>query len=575
LAAKLLHMFEFLIRWPNFWPLLSRLLAPILVIYVANIAGGLPGAMAASTPPGSSMQETLRQALLSDLARRSDAGGSDLLLPVLADFYEDRANAPLWIAHGKVLPRAAEFIDMLRTARDDVLEPDDYGTELLAQQLDATRIAELAHLELDLSGALLSYTRHLAAGRVQPQRVNPEVVIEPEVPAPAAVLRGLRNAVSVRDYATTKFEPQTPRYTRLRGALRRYRKLTATGGWPATATGELLKDGMTDAMRVATLRQRLLISGDLAAEQHAGDVYDGALVTAVKRFQARHGLEVDGVIGENTVPQLNVSAAQRVRQLELNMERRRWMRDDLGDFYVFVNLADQYLKVVERQANRERTIHTALTVVGKTFHRTPVFSRAMSYIVINPSWNVPRSIAIDEFLPKLRLDPEALAEKNIRLVRAERDVDPHSIDWQRVTQRSFAWQLQQRPGENNALGEVKFMFPNRFNVYIHDTPAKHLFARALRAFSHGCVRVQHPFDLAEVLLARQGVTRNEIEEIRASGEERVVSLKRTIPVHVTYLTAWVNRDGSVHFRRDLYGRDKILNSALRSASPSRSNGTRR
>lgn len=549
----------------------ARRLALVCIPALAITLAVSPSAAATSVPAQKPVTKAfadveLRHAILASLARRSDAQGTDSSLPTLAKFYEEPDSPLLWVANGAATPRAHAFVDILRGARNDVLEPDDYGTELLARQLDASTTRELAHLEIVLSDARVRYTRHLAAGRVHPNRVNPEVVINPKAPDPLSVFTNFVAATDVRAFVQT-FEPQTPRYARLRDALTRYRALAEAGGWPQTTTGDLLKEGMADAERVATIRQRLEISGDLSPSAHAGDIYNGELVAAVKRFQARHGLGVDGIVGDNTVAQLNVSAAERVRQLELNMERRRWMEDDLGDYYVFVNLADQYLKVVVKQDGREKTAHTALTVVGKTFHRTHVFSRYMSYIVINPSWNVPRSIAMSEFLPKLRRDPGVFAEANIRLVRAERDVDPYSIDWQRVTQRSFSWQLQQRPGENNALGEVKFMFPNRFNVYIHDTPAKHLFAKALRAFSHGCVRVQHPFDLAEVLLGRQGMRRDEIEELRASREERVVTLRRRIPVHVKYLTAWTNKDGSVHFRRDVYERDKILNKALVNAHP--------
>jgi murein L,D-transpeptidase YcbB/YkuD len=511
--------------------------------------------------------DEFREQILASVARRNEAESARDHLPALAEFYRNTDNGMLWVSGGTANTRARTFVEVLRSARDDVLDPNDYSAELLASRLDASGVQDLAYLEVNLSAALLAYTRHLSTGRVNPRRINEELAIDPKAPDPLGVLVGAKTATDMRVYATQGFEPQTPRYYRLRIALKHYRQLAGTGGWPQTKLGPLLKVGESDAVRIPTIRQRLIVSGYLEDGAHRSDTLDGALIDALKAFQVRHGLEVDGVAGPNTVTELNVTAAQRARQIELNMERRRWMEDDLGDYYVFVNLADQTLKVVKRLGDREKTVHTARTVVGKTYHRTPVFSKSMTYVVVNPSWNVPYSIAVNEFLPKLRRDPGVLAEDNFRLVSAGRDVDPFSIDWEEVTQRSFTWRLQQRPGDGNALGRIKFMFPNQFNVYIHDTPAKHLFARAQRVFSHGCVRVERPFELAEVLLARQGVTRERLAALRDGGTERVVSLDEPIPVHVHYITAWVNKDGTVHFRRDVYGRDELLDKALKASSP--------
>ncbi len=509
--------------------------------------------------------DPFREAVLTVIAQRTGTAGRHL--PVVYEYYSDPDSENLWVSEGAANGKARKLVEVLLTAYFDVLTPSDYDANTLGGLLDATLMPELAALEAGLSLALLDYTRHISAGRVEPHRINSELEIFPEAPDPMQVLRGVPAAEDIVVYATYTFEPQTPQYVRLRSALEAYRALAQVGGWPQVPGGETLKESMEAPERVTALRTRLEMSGDLLVGAHGGEVYDGALIEAVRTFQARHGLEVDGAIGPNTLTELNVTTAERVRQIELNMERRRWMKDDFGDFYVFVNLADQFLKVVElREDGREKTVHTALTVVGKDYHRTPVFSEMMTYLVVNPSWNVPRSIAVREFLPKLKRDPGALAAQNIRLLAGERDVDPYRIDWTSVSARNFTWRLQQRPGKGNALGEVKFMFPNKYAVYIHDTPSKGLFARAQRAFSHGCIRVQNPFDLAEVLLAHQGMSRAELDARRAGGVERVIRLRNPVPVHINYLTAWVNKDGTTHFRRDVYGRDAVLDEALKAAT---------
>ncbi len=247
----------------------------------------------------------------------------------------------------------------------------------------------------------------------------------------------------------------------------------------------------------------------------------------------------------------------------LNLERRRWMPDDRGDRYVFVNLADFELKVV----HEPRTVFDTRVVVGAPYHRTPAFSAEMTYIEINPYWNVPPSIARNELLPEIKEDPGYLAANGFELLADWNDgaaaIDPWAVDWSRITPEDFAWRLRQRPGDGNALGRIKFMFPNSFNVYLHDTPARHLFDEAERSFSHGCVRVEDPESFGAVVL--DGQADWSLERIKvaiASGERMIVALEEPLPVHVAYLTAWVNKDGTVHFRNDVYGRDARLSEAL-------------
>ena len=367
---------------------------------------------------------------------------------------------------------------------------------------------ELAELELLLSRAFIDFGRDINRGRVVPRSASAENAIVSKELGPLTLIDGAEVTESISEFVGT-LEPQTREYYRLKFALAGYRDLEAKGGWPTVPKGPALKPGMNDK-RVPTLRKRLQVTGDLdAAAPDSGDLYDDALVEAVKRFQARHGLTDDGIIAETTLESMNVPIADRIRQMELNLERRRWMDDDLGEYYIFVNVADQELKVVRNG----KTVHTAKLVVGKPYSRTPVFSEKMKYIVINPYWNVPSGIANKEYLPKLKKDPGYLKRQNIRIFSGAGDnaaeVNPYNVNWSSMNRMPYS--LRQDSGPKNALGRVKFMFPNRFNVYLHDTPQKSLFEKDLRIFSHGCMRVQDPLDLAAVLLADQGWDRSRID----------------------------------------------------------------
>ena len=498
------------------------------------------------------------QYIIQDGVATPGADDDDERLIQVFTYYEDRGFKPLFVRDDGPKAKGKVLLEHLRNAAEDGLDPGSYRIAEIEKRLADPSPASLAEAEILFARAMIDYGRDLTAGRVEPRKVNKALFVYPQGPGPLTLLEGAEQADDLGPYIAT-LAPQTPNYARLRDALAAYRAIATMGGWPKLPLGETLKPGMDDA-RVATLRTLLERVGDLAPGAHAGNVYDGAIVEAVKRFQYRHGLAEDGAIGPSTLAELNVPVEDRVAQIELNMERRRWMNDDLGPRYIFVNLADQYLKVVED----DKTIHTALLVVGKPFHSTPVFSEQMTYLELNPFWNVPPSIATNEYLPKLIRNPGVLEPENIRVLAGNSEVSPWSVDWASISGR-FPYLLRQDPGPKNALGRIKFMFPNPFNVYIHDTPSKSLFAKASRIFSHGCMRVQHPEQLAEVLLRDQGWSMTKLEQTIATGERRIVKLQRPIPVYVTYLTAFANKDGGVHFRKDVYGRDKTLAAALQRA----------
>ncbi len=494
------------------------------------------------------------------IARAIQAQVSANLPEGLALYYGERAFAPVWFNENGLTEDAHLTIAAMAAANDHALNPNNYDPLGFIKRSETSQSEqEWAQFDLDLSVQFLRYATHLSSGRVQPNKVNKALNVFPDRPDPKMLFENAEQAVDFGAFLES-LAPQTDNYARLKRRLAQYREKAAAGGFTQVPDGDVLKPGMSDP-RLEVLRTRLMEEDIVVAGDHTGDVYDGALVEAVKLFQEYHGLETDGVIGKATIAQLNIPIQEKLIQMELNMERRRWMPDDPGQFYVFVNLADQNLKVVRDG----KTIHTARVVVGKPYHATPVFSDRLEYVEINPYWNVPYSIATKEYLPKLKQNPTALSSKSIRIFQEGNEVAPTQVAWNSYSGGNFPFRLRQDPGEDNALGRIKFMFPNQFNIYIHDTPSKSLFTRAERAFSHGCIRVSDPFALADVLLVDSDATPGKWEAIRDSGERTVVKTKVEIDVHLTYLTAWMNKDGSTHFRKDIYDRDKVLLEALRRA----------
>lgn len=494
------------------------------------------------------------------IAKAIQAAMSPDIAQEIVLFYGARAFAPIWFTADGIAENAHLTIAAMAAANEHALNPNNYRPLDLVNEAETARTPEeWARFELDLSRQYIRYATHLASGRVQPNKVNKALNLFPDRPAPEMLLE---QAVDAEDFSTflEGLAPRSDNYARLKRRLAQYREKAANGGFTAVPEGDVLKPDMRD-VRVTVLRQRLIEEDIPGAADHSGDVYDGALVEAVKTFQSYHGLATDGVIGKETYARLNKTIEQKLIQMELNMERRRWMRDDLGSFYIFVNLADQNLKVVKNG----KTIHTTRVVVGKPYHATPVFSDVLEYVEINPFWNVPYSIATKEYLPMLKGDPTALVDKNIRVFQNGSEVSSTQVAWNSYSGGNFPFRLRQDPGNSNALGRIKFMFPNEFNIYIHDTPSKSLFARSERTFSHGCIRVSDPFALADIVLANRNSNPGHWETIRDTGERTVVKPGVPIEVHLTYLTAWMNKDGSTHFRKDIYDRDERLLEALRKA----------
>ena len=486
----------------------------------------------------------------------------DRIIEVYIFYASDRDYKPLWVRDNGPKSKAREVIDVFKAAPEMGLNPANYHVTEIERRMTARDPRGLAELELLLTRAFIDFGRDINRGRILPQQAGTENAIVATELGALTLIDGAENADSIAHYVAT-LEPQTEAYRDLKRGLVTYRGIAAKGGWPTIAKGPTLKPGMKDP-RVPTLRRYLAITDDFDNEG-SGDTYDAPLVEAMKRFQSRFGLFDDGIITQTVLDVMNVPVSDRIRQIEVNLERRRWIKDDPGRYYFLINVADQTLQVIRDN----QVIHWARLVVGKPYSSTPVFSEKMRYVVLNPYWNVPPSIANHEYLPKLKKNPGALQRESIRVFSGSggnaREVSPYSVDWAKLTRISYS--LRQDPGAKNALGRAKFMFPNRFNVYLHDTPAKNLFARDLRVFSHGCMRVEYPLDLAALLLKDQGWTREKIDAQVASGKQRVINLAKPIPVHVIYVTAWSDRTGAVAFRRDVYGRDKRLIEALGDGLP--------
>ena len=506
----------------------------------------------------SEMDSALREALAGKAPAyvAHDPEGQRLWKQTKA-FYEKREFAPAWIENAKPRPQLEALIGAVREADREGLDPAIYNVSMLEQRrteaakgfisskgFDPT---EAGALDVWVTYLYMKYASDLADGLSDLARADTAWKIRPESFDPREHLEEAlaQNRVKESLYDLT---PRAPEYERLRKVLADYRAQKASGGWVRVPAMKL-KPGQKSP-HLSTLAQRLEASGDYSgAKPAAGDrnaAYSPALVEAVKRFQRRHGLADDGAIGPAVVAAMNVPLDARIRQIELNMERWRWLPRDLGERYILVNIPEMQLDVYER----DRVPLTMRVVVGKKDTQTPIFNDEMSYLVFSPFWNVPDSIAEGETLPSLVNDPAFLARNNMEVLDKDGAVvDPATID----LSDPKAYRFRQRPGTDNSLGLVKFMFPNQFNVYLHDTPADSLFERATRSFSHGCVRLQDPVALAQYVLRDQPEwNREKIEAAMHAGEEKTVKLKEKLPVYLGYWTARVRPDNAVQFRQDVY-----------------------
>ncbi|NTV99349.1 MAG: L,D-transpeptidase family protein, partial [Chlorobiaceae bacterium] len=382
----------------------------------------------------------------------------------------------------------------------------------------------------------------------------------------------LQNAVSTNRVAAVlqELRPQQQLYGELKKALSRYRSIAKSGGWPSVPEGASLKPGDRDP-RVLSLRKRLQASGELAAGvQDTSKAYSGDIVEAVRQFQRHNGMEPDGVIGAGTLRALNIPVDRRVDQLRINMERSRWFLNALGSTYIMVNIPEFSLKYVD---NGSKLWNTRV-IVGKPSRETPVFKADMQYVIFNPQWVIPPTILEKDALPSLRKSTGYLDQKNLRVIDKDgRVVNPASVNWKEYSASNFPYKLQQTAGDHGSLGRIKFMLPNRYIVYLHDTPSKDLFQKSVRTFSSGCIRVENPQDLARLVLrdsVKWSVSR--IKSTIGTGRTSTVFLPKRIPVFIVYMTAVPSGD-ELFFREDVYNRDDTLIKAMGRQAPEMKTGT--
>lgn len=474
-------------------------------------------------------------------------------------FYLARQWAPFWTATGTSAP--PELVAALDAAPDQALPAGRYDADGLAALFAPGATASPAEREAGAMAAYLRFATDLSVGIVEPVSLDPEYIGRvPKRPAPGALLAALGTAPLPE--VLHGLEPADPDYRRMVAEKARLETLAAAESWgPEVTPGDTLHPGDTDP-RVAELRARLARLGYLAPSGEAIDpTFDPALQAAVERFQSEYGLVGDGVVGRNTLAAINAPVATRLAQLTVNLERMRWMPREMGARYLYVNIPDFTVHLIDGgTATWESKV-----VVGKAHvTETPEFDGTVEYMVVNPSWHIPDSIAVRDYLPKLRKNPMVLKNQGIDLMtRSGTVINPKLVDFTQYTPENFPFRIKQRPSDDNALGYVKFMFPNRFSVYMHDTPHRELFARDVRAFSNGCIRLQKPRELAEILLTGQVPDpAASYEGWLATGKERHVTLERSIPVHIVYRTAWFDDDGTARYRPDVYGRDAKLLEAM-------------
>ncbi len=548
----------------------------MLVLRVALVIGALaamPLAAAAATDEAafgardrdtgtSSLQArmALSEVRAVEAALEAATDGGDPIerasLEGVRSFYAARGFTVLWLTDGEATPRMAEVQRYLAEAAEQHgLDSSLYATPDNPDRryYDPQRVAEA---DVAFSRAVARFLTHVASGRIQPTDISSLITLKPERPDIGPALRRLSQDTDI-GATIARFEPPHPQYAALKTKLAELRALGKEEDRVVVPEGALLKPGMADG-RVPLLRERLEVepAAETDPDLHDPELYDDTLVAAVEAFQESTGLTVDGIMGPRTLFALNGrSRADDIASIIANLERWRWMPRDLGAFHVMVNVPEFTVRVMEDHS----VVHETRVIVGKPSNRTPTFSHTIDHLVVNPYWNVPVSIVREEMMPEIRSGPYGYFERHGYQVLANvggrmQLINPYRIDWYRVS--PHAVRIRQIPGSHNALGRIKFMFPNEHSVYLHDTPSKSLFGRDSRAFSHGCVRVQNPLEFADAILPHAAPQWNAARlESLYGGQERRVNLDNPVPVHLVYFTSTVGPDGELSHFEDIYGYD--------------------
>ncbi len=507
-----------------------------------------------STLPSFSYQSSTLSTIIQNMLR------DDPKISVkVRSFYEARTFNPYWLNKTKAM---SELIQVLENSSKQGLPIERYALskifKLKASEIDG----DLAKLDILLTNMFLLYAKDVSFGIVDPDSLTPFIKITREELGVDSFLSGLNYSPKITEFLTG-LEPNDPDYLKLQVELQRLLSVREEKNSLALVPlGTTLEVGMTHP-NILPLRAKLVYLKYLK-EDNKSENFEKELLKAVMHFQEDSGLNADGVVGRKTIQALNVPTKTRIIQILANLERMRWLNFDLGSNYVMVNQPNYKAKLVKK----DDVIWESNVVIGLPDFQTAEFFDQMTHIIVNPTWHVPKSIAVDEYLPQIQADPQFLANNEMRLyVRGTTKViDANLIDMSVFTVDNFPFEIKQNPGNINALGQVKFMFPNKFSIYMHDTPMKPLFSKDLRAFSHGCVRVERPFEFANALLTdNENIRYDRFYSALNSGEETQLNLAEAIPVYLTYRTVIVDTFGEIRYRPDIYGRDALLYMSLKSS----------
>ncbi len=510
-----------------------------------------------------SVEEILESRIHGDPNKEVTVNGRVLFSQIeVPQFYTNRNYELAWTDNKNI----KDLLESIESAYDEGLDPEDYHYQAIQNLLVKKKSSSLsnqekANLDLLMTDAIILYASHLLEGKLEQSKLRAKWDVEKN-----ARPENVDSLLTVTLYnkqvkpALQTMKPAHYMYALMKVHLKNLRSQAEEGGWPQVRSGETLKKDMDDP-RILEIREFLLATGDLKSmETDQESVFDQELENAVKKFQTRHGLTADGAIGKGTIEQMQVPIEKRIEQIKLNLERLRWIFHHPDEDFLLVNIAGFH---VRRFTNRQEVFNSRV-IVGKYHHESPVFKGEMQYIVMNPTWTLPYSIATNETLPKLKKDPGYLAAKHMEVMdRGGNILNPSTIDWSQYSRGNFPFTIRQKAGPWNALGEVKFIFPNKYSVYLHDTPSRGLFERQDRAFSHGCIRTEDKWGLLMSLMDDPEVWNMEkINEILESGETTKIDLPKPINIYLVYLTAVADKENNLYFFKDVYKRDEAVSSEL-------------
>ena len=551
-------------RQPGLDLSLLKSLPLLLLLSLTTIPVAATGTAAGTSEELQSQLLRISEHLMHDGEGQLSDGGTVYQPALIAKIYSDNGYRPVWPDRA----RGKEALSIIGDSQLDGLNPLDYHYDELNSMWqrrnevweDRNRIR--ARFDVLLTDGFLLYARHLLEGKVDPRQLDPSFNYGRRDFVPEQISERLRRAVAENRLAQTiaEIRPSTAFYAQMKAALVHYRVLASGGGFRPLSSDVVLKPGASHP-NIVPLRGRLVDTGYLSADDATSPVFDNTLAAAMKQFQRDHGLDVDGVVGRQSFELLNMSYAARVESLRINMDRLRWLTQDLTDEFIVVNIAGfelYYLRDGE-------LIWESPVMTGTVAHQTPIFTERLKYLEFNPTWTVPRSIIMRSLLPKFKANPQYAVDNFYHLIdRKGNKVDPLSLNWSTLNSNNFPYGVVQQPGENNALGRVKFIFPNRYAVYLHDTPSRALFSRSARAFSSGCVRVKNPLEFAEVLLDDPETwPLSKVQALVASRKpQHRVIMQRDVDIMLMYWTTSPTSGGKLQFHRDVYGKDLAALAAL-------------